>query len=270
MRDVTDIPLYQIDAFAEHPFEGNPAAVCPLEDWPDDDVMQAIAAENNLSETAFLAGGDGVYDLRWFTPKAEVDLCGHATLASAHVVCNVLEPGLDAIRFETRSGALWVRRTETGFSMNFPARPAKAAMTPKGLQKALGAAVMEFRQSSEDWMAVLADRDIVAGLAPDFGALAGLDCRGLIVTAKGDGAAADGADFVSRFFAPRVGVNEDPVTGSAHCVLAPYWAKRLKQDAVLGRQISARGGWVQCRMDGTDRIDIAGRTVAVMEGVLHL
>lgn len=264
-----DIPLYQIDAFAERPFEGNPAAVCPMGDWLDDEVMQAVAAENNLSETAFLVGGDGVYDLRWFTPLAEVDLCGHATLASAHVVFEVLEPGQDTVHFETRSGALWVRKQDGGrLSMNFPALAAKAVMVPEGMRKALGAPVMELRHSRDDWMAVLPDAETVANLAPDLRAIAAMDCRGLIVTAK---AAKDAAeDFVSRFFAPGAGVDEDPVTGSAHCVLAPYWAKRLKTDTVVGRQVSARGGTVYCCLDGPDRVDLAGSAVTVMEGTFRL
>lgn len=260
------IPLYQIDAFADRPLAGNPAAVCPLAAWLDDDLMLAVAGENNLSETAFLVGGDGAYDLRWFTPGCEVDLCGHATLASAHVVFTHLEPGRDEVRFETRSGTLAVRRDGDRLAMDFPALAAKPVMVPAGLPKALGAQPMELRRSRDDWMAVMADAATVRDLAPDVRALAAFDCRGLIVTAKGD---ADGTDFVSRFFAPRVGVDEDPVTGSAHCVLTPYWAARLKKDALTARQLSRRGGTVYCRARG-DRVELAGTAVEVIQGTLQL
>lgn len=261
-----DIRLFQIDAFAEKAFTGNPAAVCPLEAWPDDALMLAIAGENNLSETAFMVGGDGQYHLRWFTPACEVNLCGHATLAAAFVVFTRLEPGGERVRFETRSGPLAVRREGERLVMDFPALSFRPRVVPDGLERALGARPMEVYESREDWMAVLADADAVRALAPDPARLSAFPFRGLIVTAKGGG----DVDFVSRFFAPRIGVNEDPVTGAAHCVLAPYWAKRLKTETVVGRQVSARGGTVYCRLGGNDRVELAGTAVSVLEGTLTL
>lgn len=260
------IPFFQIDAFADKPFSGNPAAVCPLKDWLEDDVLQAIAEENNLSETAFLVGGAGRYDLRWFTPVCEVDLCGHATLASAHVVFWHLEPDAAVVTFATRSGNLVVRRDGDTLSMTFPALPARPAMVPDGMSRALGTPVMEFRQATDDWMAVVKDAETVAGLKPDFHAIAGWPCRGIIVTAKGG----EGEDFVSRFFGPRVGIDEDPVTGSAHCVLAPYWAKRLKKTDMVARQVSKRGGTVSCRVADDDTVILSGCAVLVLEGTLYL
>lgn len=264
------IPLYQIDAFAERAFEGNPAAVCPLDAWLDDATMQAIAAENNLSETAFFVGANGDYALRWFTPRCEVALCGHATLASAEVVFSALEPGLDEVRFQTKSGVLTVRKEAGRLAMDFPARPANPVMVPDGLAWAMGAQPLELRTSTDDWMVVVADAATVRDLKPDFHALATFPFRGLIVTAKGGVDEGDGVDFVSRFFAPSVGINEDPVTGSAHCVLVPYWAKRLKKDTLVARQVSARGGTLYCRLSDEGRVEMAGTAVSVIEGTLSV
>lgn len=264
------IPLYQIDAFAERPFEGNPAAVCPLESWLDDATMQAIAAENNLSETAFLVGSNGDYDLRWFTPRCEVALCGHATLASAEAVFSALEPDIDEVRFQTKSGVLTVRKDQGRLAMDFPARPANPVVIPDGLAWAMGAQPLELRTSTDDWMVVVADAASVRDLKPDFHALATFPFRGLIVTAKGGESEGDGIDFVSRFFAPSVGIDEDPVTGSAHCVLVPYWAKRLKKDTLTARQLSSRGGTLYCRLLGEGRVEMAGTAVSVIEGVFKL
>ena len=260
------IPLYQIDAFAEEVFQGNPAAVCPLREWLADERMQAIAAENNLSETAFLVpgAGPGDYDLRWFTPAAEVELCGHATLASAHLVLNRLTPDLDTVRFSTLSGTLEVRRDGDRLAMDFPARPPGAYDPPPGLVEALGAAPEAVLASQRDAMAVYGDEATVRGVTPDMRLLAAIDRQGVIVTAPGDD-----CDFVSRFFAPALGIDEDPVTGSAHCTLTPYWAERLDKTELHARQISARGGELYCRAMG-ERVRIAGRARLYLEGTIQL
>ncbi|WP_419948244.1 PhzF family phenazine biosynthesis protein [Candidatus Palauibacter sp.] len=261
------IPLYQLDAFSDRPFAGNPAAVCPLESWLDDDVMQEIAAENNLSETAFVVRDGEDFALRWFTPLSEVDLCGHATLATAWVLFNLLETDRDTLRFGTRSGQLVVQLGEDGLLvMDFPARPAVPREAPRALIGGLGAEPMEVLASERDYLAVFANEDDVRKLKPDFARLRGLDRLGIIVSAPGES-----ADFVSRFFAPSVGVPEDPVTGSAHCTLVPYWAARLgRGEAQLeARQISARGGELTCRLLG-DRVTIAGRAALYLSGEITL
>ena len=255
------IPLYQIDAFADGPFTGNPAAVCPLEEWLPDNVMQAIAAENNLSETAFFVPeGDG-YRLRWFTPTSEVDLCGHATLASAFVVFRWLIPRRNAVTFQTvQAGPLTVSRDGDLLALDFPARPPSPCAMPDGIAAALGrqpAAVLAAR----DYLAVYETAEDIRALTPDFAAIARLDRFAVIVTAPGTG----GIDFVSRFFAPARGVDEDPVTGSAHCTLIPYWAGRLGKTRLEARQLSRRGGALICALQG-DRVTIAGRAVLYLEG----
>jgi PhzF family phenazine biosynthesis protein len=259
------IPMYQVDAFAEGPFTGNPAAVCPLEEWLPADVMQAIAAENNLSETAFFVPEDDGYRLRWFTPTTEVDLCGHATLASAFVVLRFLRPGASEVAFRTRhAGPLGVMRDGDRLALDFPARPAEPCAFSEPLVAALGrrpAALLGAR----DYLAVYEHAEDVAGLSPDFAALAALDRFAVIVTAPGVG----GTDFVSRFFAPARGVAEDPATGSAHCTLVPYWAARLGKRRLEARQLSRRGGALSCRHNG-DRVTIAGRAVLYLEGTIAL
>jgi len=261
------IPLYQLDAFAAELFRGNPAAVCPLEEWLDDDTLHAIAAENNLSETAFFVPEDGGYRLRWFTPSLEVDLCGHATLASAWVILHCLKSAESSVRFLTRSGPLVVTREgDERLVMDFPSRPPVAKEAPRALIEGLGAEPDDVRASGRDYLVVFAEEDDVRKLKPDFGRLRTLDRLGVIVTAPGNG-----CDFVSRFFAPSVGVPEDPVTGSAHCTLAPYWAERLGVGGAWmeARQLSARGGRLECRVRG-DRVDIGGRVVLYLEGAIHL
>jgi len=260
------IPLYQIDAFAEEVFQGNPAAVCPLREWLADERMQAIAAENNLSETAFFVPGaePGDYDLRWFTPAAEVDLCGHATLASAYLILSRLAPDLDAVRFSTLSGILEVCRDGDRLAMDFPARPPGVYDPPPGLIEALGAEPEGVLASQRDAMAVYGDEATVRSLAPDIRGLAAIGREGVIVTAPGDD-----CDFVSRFFAPALGVDEDPVTGSTHCTLTPYWAERLGKTELHARQVSARGGNLYCRALG-ERVRIAGRARLYLEGTLAL
>jgi PhzF family phenazine biosynthesis protein len=257
------IPIYQVDAFTRKPFRGNPAAVCPLEQWLDDTTLQAVAAENNLSETAFFVGEGGRYDLRWFTPGLEVDLCGHATLASAHILLGVLEPDLEEVVFSTRSGPLTVRRQEGRLAMDFPSRPGVPQPAPRELIQGLGVEP-EAVFLARDTMAVLRTEEEVRGLDPSMEALSRVESLGVIATAPGRE-----ADFVSRFFAPRAGVPEDPVTGSAHCTLIPYWAERLGKTSLRAFQVSPRGGELFCEQRG-DRVVIAGHAVTCLEGVLIL
>jgi PhzF family phenazine biosynthesis protein len=259
------IPLYQIDAFADGPFTGNPAAVCPLDAWLPDETMQAIAAENNLSETAFFVPeGDG-YRLRWFTPSVEVDLCGHATLASAFVVFRYLAPGRDRVTFHTeQAGTLIVGRDGDALVLDFPARPPRSCAMSDAVAAALGKRPTALL-AARDYLAVYAHADEIAALSPDFAALAALDRFAVIVTAPGS----DGIDFVSRFFAPSRGVPEDPVTGSAHCTLIPYWAERLGKSRFEARQLSRRGGRLSCGLNG-DRVTIAGRAVLYLEGTITI
>ncbi len=256
-------PLYQIDAFADRAFAGNPAAVMPLEHWLPDAVMQAIAAENNLSETAFFVReGDG-YRIRWFMPVGEIDLCGHATLASAFVVLTELEPGRDRVAFESMSGPLAVTREGERFCLDFPMRAPNPVPCPAGLSEALGVPVKE-AWLTRDLFALLEDEAAVRNLKPDLEALSRLEPTSFVVTAKGTD-----CDFVSRCFAPREGIPEDPVTGSVHCVLIPYWAERLGKTRLFARQLSKRGGELFCELQG-DRVKIAGKAVKVLEGAFLL
>ena len=259
------LPIYQVDAFTDSLFGGNPAAVCPLEKWLPDAVMQAIAAENNLSETAFFVRDGGDYALRWFTPTIEVDLCGHATLASSYVVFRFLEPQREAVRFHTaKAGTLTVARRGDSLAMDFPARPASPATPPPGLLTALGGAPREIFRA-RDHLIVYDNAAEIAALKPDLAALAKVDCWAAIVTAPGE----NGVDFVSRFFAPAQGVPEDPVTGSSHCTLTPYWANRLGKTELEARQLSRRGGALHCTLNG-DRVSIAGRAVLYLEGWIEV
>lgn len=260
---MTTIPLYQVDAFSECLFAGNPAAVCPLENWLADETMQAIATENNLAETAFFVAERHGYRLRWFTPTNEVDLCGHATLASAFVLFDCLGVRGDAVNFSTRSGTLTVARRDGLLELDFPALPGDLVKRPDALVQGLGLEPKETFLAS-NYMAVFDTQAEVAALAPDMTALAMLHPAGVIATAPGDD-----ADFVSRFFAPSHGIPEDSVTGSAHCTLIPYWSARLDQDVLRARQISARGGALQCQARG-DRVGIAGRAVLYLEGKVRL
>lgn len=248
------IPVHQLDAFSDRVFAGNPAAVCPLTSWLPDRTLQAIAAENNLPETAFLVRRTGGgYDLRWFTPEVEVDLCGHATLAAGHVVLNRLEPNTDTVTFFSRSGPLAVSRDGGQLSMDFPSRPPMpgSAISAGNLAAALGAEPVEVL-TARDTMAVFASEDEVRDLEPDMAGIASLDTFAVIATAPGND-----VDFVSRFFSPAQGIPEDPVTGSAHCTLAPYWAARLGRTELVAEQISPRGGTVWCRLDG-ERVRLTG------------
>jgi PhzF family phenazine biosynthesis protein len=258
-------PIFQIDAFATRLFTGNPAAVIPMEHFQADAVLQAIAAENNLAETAFLVPEGGDYRLRWFTPITEVPLCGHATLASAAVVMERLEPGRRAVVFHCASGPLQVRRAGVGFAMDFPARSSEPVSTPPGLAEALGVAPVEVYVNAFNYMAVLDNVQTLRALAPDMAAVARIDRSGVIVTAPGDG----NHDFVSRYFAPAKGIPEDPVTGSAHCTLAPYWAKRLNKTAFRAFQASRRGGEVICHLLG-ERVQLEGSCVFYLEGTVEI
>ncbi len=253
---------FQVDAFASRRFEGNPAAVCPLKEWLSDDLMQSIAAENNLSETAFFVPAQSGFHLRWFTPLAEVDFCGHATLASGHVLFDALDYEKQSVVFETRSGEMSVERSGKLYVMNFPAQPPRPCSPPKTLIEALGAKPTEVL-AADDYLAVFESQAVVQSLAPDFARLGDLDLRGVIATAPGDD-----HDFVSRFFGPKLGIDEDPVTGSAHCELTPYWSKRLSKKQLRARQISRRGGDVLCEIAG-DRVRLKGSAVTFMVGEIE-
>ena len=258
------IPIYQVDAFTLGPFSGNPAAVCPLDAWLDDATLQSIAAENNLSETAFIVASAEGYDLRWFTPAIEVDLCGHATLAAGYVVLNHLQPDLDAVAFETLSGRLVVARDGDRLSMDFPARAPTPVAISQALSDALGEAPSEVHMS-RDILAVYDDEARVRALSPDQAGLLALDeGLGVIATARGDA-----VDFVSRFFVPKAGIAEDPVTGSAHCTLVPFWAERLGKSQLVAHQVSPRGGELHCEHRG-DRVIMSGRCTLFLTGSIHL
>lgn len=257
------IPLYQVDAFTNRLFRGNPAAVCPLEEWLEDQQMQAIAAENNLAETAFLVSRDDHYDLRWFTPVTEVDLCGHATLASAYMVFQSLNTSLTRVEFSTKSGMLTVEREDSLLSMNFPSRPASSCDISDDLVQALGAQPAEVLLS-QNYLVVYESEEVIRSLRPDMSRLLTIDCFGFIVTARGND-----VDFVSRFFAPKAGIPEDPVTGSAHCTLVPYWAEKLSKTKLHALQLSQREGELFCENLG-DRVKISGHAVIYSEGFIYL
>ncbi len=261
------VPLFQVDAFASRLFQGNPAAVCPLSAWLDARVLQAIAAENNLSETAFFVPRGGDFELRWFTPTVEVDLCGHATLAAAHVLFRHLQPGRAAVVFHSQSGPLPVALTPRGLELAFPSRPALPLTEGQAhVVAALGARPAELLAAPRDYLVVFDTAAEVRALRPDFARLAALPKSGLIASAPGEG---EGCDFVSRFFSPKDGINEDPVTGSAHCTLAPYWAHRLGRADLSARQLSARGGELGCTVDG-ERVKISGEAITYLTGELQL
>ncbi|MFP4589174.1 MAG: PhzF family phenazine biosynthesis protein [Candidatus Bipolaricaulota bacterium] len=259
------IPIYQVDAFTEEPFRGNPAAVCPIEEWPEDRILQSIAAENNLSETAFFVESSKSYELRWFTPQNEVDLCGHGTLAAAFVLFEELGHGQRAIKFETQSGQLQVQQERDYFSMNFPSRPPVPTKPDQNIIDGLGIEPLKAFES-RDFMAVYDSQEQIRALDPDMKLLEKGAWSGVIATAEGR---EKGVDFVSRFFAPAEGIPEDPVTGSAHCTLAPYWSDRLCKTELKARQLSRRGGTVLCEMK-ENRVKIMGSAALYMKGELHL
>ncbi len=257
------IPFYQVDAFTSQVFSGNPAGVCLLNSWLPDNVLQSIAAENNLPETAFLVQADGAYDLRWFTPTVEIDLCGHATLACGHVIFDFKGGKEDRILFRSQSGDLYVQRKDNLLYLDFPSRKPEICAPPQGLDAILGLSPTQVARS-RDLMAVLDDEDAVRTIEPDLDAVAGLDAFALIVTAPGKE-----VDFVSRFFAPGAGIPEDPVTGSAHCTLIPYWAERLGKNNLQARQLSQRGGELFCE-DRGDRVLIGGRCATYLSGTITI
>lgn len=255
--------IYQIDAFAERTFEGNPATVVPLASWLPDETMQHIAAENNLSETAFFVPTGNGYHIRWFTPNKEVDLCGHATLAAAYVLLSCLNYRQDIIEFESRSGKLAVTRTGDCLTLDFPLQQLKPCESPQALIEGLGKRPDEC-YAGEDYLAIFSSQDEVATVRPNMDKLEQLALRGVIISAP-----SRDMDFVARFFAPKYGIPEDPVTGSAYTLLAPYWSERLGKAELSARQISARGGNVSCRMQN-DRVLISGKAVKFLEGEIEI
>ncbi len=258
-------PIIQVDAFTDKPFSGNPAGICILEELRDDSWMRNVAKEMNLSDTAFLVKADDGYDLRWFTPEAEVELCGHATLASAHVLWEDrhLQPGEEA-RFHTKSGLLTAKQKDGWIEMDFPAEPEHAAVPPSELAAALGVLPVYVGKNRFDYLTEIESENVLRNLKPDFSVLRQVPMRGVIVTAR---SLSGKYDFVSRFFAPSLGVNEDPVTGSAHCCLGPYWQKRLKRYQFYAYQASARGGEIHVRVTA-DRVMLSGKAVTVLRGAL--
>jgi PhzF family phenazine biosynthesis protein len=258
------LKIYQIDAFADHIFEGNPAAVIPLKKWLPDNVMQLIALENNLSETAFFVPVENGFHIRWFTPAAEVDLCGHATLASAYVLFNHLNYAENEIRFDSRSGILKVKKEHDLIILNFPASKLTEIEIPENLRNAFNHKPIKSLKGRDDIMLIFENEEQITELKPDFQQILASKTRGIIVTAK-----SEIYDFVSRFFAPAVGVNEDPVTGSAHTMLIPYWSKELGKNELTAKQVSARGGIVHCK-DCGDRVEIGGKAVTFLVGEINI
>ena len=257
--------IYQVDAFAEKLFSGNPAAVIPLQNWPEDELMQNIAMENNLSETAYFVKTDKGYHIRWFTPDYEIDLCGHATLASAYIIKNFLEPHLAEIHFTTqKAGVLRASAKDGTYTLDFPSRMPEPVKTPANLLKALSVTNAVEVLKSRDYFVVLPNEDAVRNAEPDFELIRELDAIGVIVTAKGQT-----ADVVSRCFYPGAGIPEDPVTGSAHCNIVPYWAGKLNKTKLFCKQLSPRGGDLQCELVG-DRVLMSGKCVLYLEGTIEV
>lgn len=259
------LPLFHVDAFTDVPGKGNPAAVCPLNDWLDDALLRAVAAENNLSETAYFVEEGDDYRLRWFTPRCEVNLCGHATLASAFVLLTILQPGRDSVRFMTRSGMLTGRREDNLLAMDFPALPPwVCAQPPRDLVDGLsrGPSFTSVLQIEDNYFVVYESEAEIRQVRPDLALLEKLHPAGVAITAPGTD-----ADFVSRYFVPSYGIPEDPVTGSIHCSLTPYWAGRLKKSVLHARQVSERGGELWCELAG-DRVILKGKAVLTLQGTL--
>jgi len=260
---MTKLKLFQVDAFSQKVFEGNPAAVCPLETWLDETTMQNIAAENNLSETAFFVEKDGVYEIRWFTPTLEVDLCGHATLAAAYVLFEMLDFASDTILFQSKSGELKVSKDGDKLRLDFPKQMPVLCDVPKPIQQVFGDRIQACLKH-DDYMIVLDSEAAVDEANPDMDVLKQLDLRGVIITAK-----SDKYDFVSRFFAPRCGIDEDPVTGSSFTQLTPYWAEALGKNKLVAKQVSKRGGEVWCALAG-ERVLISGYASLYLKGEITL
>lgn len=257
------IPIYQVDAFAEKLFEGNPAAVCPLENWLEDELLQSIAAENNLSETAFFVKEKNHFHLRWFTPKIEVDLCGHATLASAFIIFNLLNFEEEEINFQTKSGLLKVYKKNELITLNFPAFNLEKTEAPQILINAIGKKPQE-TFIGKDYFLVYENEEDIVSINPNFSELKKINSQGFIITAKGED-----CDFVSRYFAPSVGIDEDPVTGSIHTVLIPFWSKRLNRNEMVAKQLSRRKGKLYCK-DLGNRVEIAGKAILYLKGEIEI
>jgi PhzF family phenazine biosynthesis protein len=258
------IRLFQVDAFTDKVFRGNPAAVCPLDHWLPEELMQQIAMENNLAETAFYIQHGNRFYIRWFTPEVEVDLCGHATLATAFVIFNLDHFPGSVIEFNSRSGLLRVLRDGDFLTLDFPADKPSESLAPDELLEGLGKKPVGTYRGKTDYMVVYSSAEQIRQLKPDMIRIADVNARGIIVTAPGED-----VDFVSRFFAPQSGIPEDPVTGSAHTTLVPYWAARLGRDDLTARQLSRRGGWLRCRLAG-DRVEISGQARAYLAGEIEL
>ena len=262
------LKIYQVDAFASEVFKGNPAAVIPLESWIEDDVMQKIAMENNLSETAFIVPSEEGFHIRWFTPEYEIDLCGHATLASAYVIKNFLQPHSASIHFTTqKAGELRTVSRDGIYTLDFPSRPPEACETPSNLLAALGVSTVTEVLRSRDYFVVLPNEEAVRNAEPDFSEMAKLDAIGVIITAKAS--TGTEADVVSRCFYPGLGIQEDPVTGSAHCNIVPYWAQKLGKTSLICEQASARSGLLNCSLEG-DRVKMSGKCVLFLKGEIYL
>ncbi len=257
------IPIYQVDAFTHSLFHGNPAAVCPLERWLPDELMQKIASENNLAETAFYVRQEAEFAIRWFTPLVEVDLCGHATLATAHIIFHVSGYDAPVIRFDSRSGPLSVTRNGDMLTLDFPADTVARTEPREDLAVALGGWPQEFLKGRTDYLLVYGSQQDIEGVKPDFQSLGRVPARGIIITARGSD-----VDFVSRFFAPQVGVLEDPVTGSAHTTLTPFWAQRLGKPELTAVQLSPRRGWLKCALAG-ERVRISGQARLYLQGEIE-
>jgi len=258
-----ELTLYQIDAFANKPFEGNPAAICPLDEWLSDELMQSIATENNLSETAYFVKNNNGYHIRWFTPAHEVNLCGHATLASAYVIFNILESKEQEITFESKSGLLTVKKNNNWLQMDFPSQPPVRCEIPQQILEAFDETPVECLKS-EDFIVVFENEETILNSKPKLSLLSELDLRGVAITSK-----SKKYDFVTRFFAPKYGINEDPVTGSAFTQLIPYWSNKLNKNSLNAKQVSNRGGEVECIHSG-ERVTISGKAVKYMVGTIEI
>lgn len=256
--------IYQVDAFNNKLFKGNPAAVIPLEKWISEELMQNIAAENNLSETVFFVNKNEIFEIRWFTPTCEIDLCGHATLAAAHIIFSELNYNSELLVFHSKSGELTVTKNNNWYVLNFPSEEIKKIEIPNNLEKALNTTVLKTYKGKWKLMVVLNNEETVKNLNPNFNLLSTLNFNGIIVTSKGNS-----ADFVSRFFAPKIGINEDPVTGSAHTLLIPYWSKKLNKKNLNAVQLSKREGILNCTYLN-DRVEMSGQAVTYLKGTLTL
>lgn len=256
--------IYQVDAFTNELFKGNPAAVCPLKNWISEDVMQTIAEENNLSETVFFVQNKHQFEIRWFTPTCEIDLCGHATLAAAHIIFTELNYTKNSIEFSSKSGILTVEKNNDWYILNFPSEEIKEIETPIILQQALNVPILKTFKGKWKIIALLQNEEMVQNLQPNFSKLIELEFSGVIVTSKGDS-----LDFVSRFFAPKIGINEDPVTGSAHTLLIPYWANILNKNILTAKQLSKRTGFLKCK-NLENRVEMSGQAVTYLKGKITI